>query len=349
MKPIIARSRELMRRGHADTLQRQWMLLRLLPRAPVRATSSELAQRLEREGFSIAKRSVERDLHALSLQFPIELDDRSKPFGWSWHRDAPTFSLPGMSPLQATVLLTANAHLHSLLPAHQLAELAPLMEQARRTLTSMTDPDSPTWADRVAVAPATQALLHPGTRSDVLVAVHEGVFKSQQLEIRYRTRAAADNRSYRVHPLGLVVRGQVTYLACRIGDYRDVRLLAVHRIEAAEVLDGAAVGPRGFRVQEMIPLVAAGFDRQKQIRLVLKMAEPAAEHLHETKLAADQIISPSDEAGWVRVSAIVEDTAQLRWWLLGFGSFVEVLSPKQIRREMASEVSAVAARYSCTS
>ena len=337
-----------MRRGHADTLQRQWMLLRLLPRAPTRVTAGELAQRLERAGFPIAKRSVERDLHALSLQFPIELDDRAKPYGWSWQRDAPTFSLPGMSPLQATVLLTANAHLHNLLPAHQLVELTPLMEQARRTLTSAVNSDSPTWPDRVAVAPATQALMHPVTKNDVLVAVHEAVFKSRQLEITYRARAAADSRSYRVHPLGLVVRGQVTYLACRIGDYRDVRALAVHRIEKAGLLDGAAVGPRGFRVQELIPLVAAGFDRQKSIRLKLKMTEAAAEHLHETMLAPDQIIATSDEPGWVRISATVEDTAQLRWWLLGFGSLVEVLLPKRVRREMADEFLAAAARYSST-
>lgn len=335
-----------MRRGHADTLQRQWMLLRLLPRAPARVTAGELAQRLEGAGFPIAKRSVERDLHALSLQFPIELDDRAKPYGWSWQRDAPTFSLPGMSPLQATVLLTANAHLHSLLPAHQLVELTPLMEQARRTLTSTIDSDLPAWPERVAVATATQALLHPVTRSDVLVTVHEAVFKSRQLEITYRTRAAPDSRSYRVHALGLVVRGQVSYLACRIGDYRDVRLLAIHRIEAADMLDGAAVGPRGFRVQEMTQLAAAGFDRHKNIKLILKMAEAAAEHLHETKLAADQVITPTDERGWVRISAIVEDTAQLRWWLLGFGSLVEVLSPKQVRLEVANEVSAAAARYS---
>jgi predicted DNA-binding transcriptional regulator YafY len=37
----------------------------------------------------------------------------------------------------------------------------------------------------------------------------------------------------------------------------------------------------------------------------------------------------------VRLQATVPDTAQLRWWLRGFGSEVEVLEPSAIREEFA--------------
>ena len=35
----------------------------------------------------------------------------------------------------------------------------------------------------------------------------------------------------------------------------------------------------------------------------------------------------------MRVKATLEDTAQLRWWVLGFSDQVEVLGPKGLRDE----------------
>src|SRR3546814_18382491 len=85
-----------MGRGATDTLARQWLTLSALPRAPARISAAQIAHNLEQEGHPISKRSVERDLQALSLLFPIEADERSKPSGWSWQRNAPPFNLPGI-------------------------------------------------------------------------------------------------------------------------------------------------------------------------------------------------------------------------------------------------------------
>ena len=38
-----------------------------------------------------------------------------------------------------------------------------------------------------------------------------------------------------------------------------------------------------------------------------------------------------------RLTATVDDTAQLRWWLLSFGSKVEMLEPTELREEMATQ------------
>lgn len=40
--------------------------------------------RLRDAGFSISKRTIERDLNELSLIFPLERNDKSIPFGWHW-------------------------------------------------------------------------------------------------------------------------------------------------------------------------------------------------------------------------------------------------------------------------
>jgi hypothetical protein len=39
-------------------------------------------------GFTVSKRTVERDLNELSLIFPLERNDKSIPFGWHWSASA---------------------------------------------------------------------------------------------------------------------------------------------------------------------------------------------------------------------------------------------------------------------
>ncbi|MBH3430430.1 WYL domain-containing protein [Pseudomonas alkylphenolica] len=66
------------------TLSRQWELLRQLPSRSPGITSAEMVARLQDAGFSISKRSIERDLNELSLIFPLERNDKSIPYGWHW-------------------------------------------------------------------------------------------------------------------------------------------------------------------------------------------------------------------------------------------------------------------------
>ena len=70
------------------TLSRQWALLRQLPSRSPGITSAELVWRLRDVGFSVSKRTVERDLNELSLIFPLERNDKSIPFGWHWSASA---------------------------------------------------------------------------------------------------------------------------------------------------------------------------------------------------------------------------------------------------------------------
>ncbi|MEO7199806.1 MAG: WYL domain-containing protein, partial [Dokdonella sp.] len=117
-----------------ESLSRQWLMLQWIPRYPRKTTARELVERLRAEDQVVTKRTVERDLAALSEIFPLLSDERSKPFGWSWQKHAPPFSLPGMSPLQAMVLSLAQTYLRPLLPAHLLEPLQPYFKQADNTL-----------------------------------------------------------------------------------------------------------------------------------------------------------------------------------------------------------------------
>lgn len=64
----------------------------------------------------------------------------------------------------------------------------------------------------------------------------------------------------------------------------------------------------------------------------------------ETPLTADQKIMDMDEE-YVILEAEVPNSMQFRWWLLGFGAFMEVLEPKDLREEMKETIKNMAGLY----
>lgn len=319
-----------------DTQLRQWAMLRHMPRHPRQITAGELGERLKSEGFEVSKRTVERDLLALSEVFPLLSDERSRPYGWSWSKDAESFSLPTMSPLQALTLELAHDHLATLLPASLLATLAPYFKCADGVLSSGDGVKKlAKWRKKVAIVPPNQPLIPPDYPEAIIEAVHSALLTEQQLEISYTPREQGETKTHPVHPLGIVQRGAVTYLVATFYHYTDIRLLAVHRIQSAHVLEKSAKLPKNFDLSKYIRQGAFGFEESGEIRLVVRLTTPAAGHLRETPLSLNQQIEP-DQPGWVRLQATVPDTAQLRWWLLGFGDQVEVLKPSTLRDEFVN-------------
>jgi len=329
-----------------QTLYRHWLLLQSLPKAPRALSASALTARLSEEGFRVSKRSVERDLQSLSTVFPLLCDDSSTPFLWSWSKDAPSFSLPGMSPLQALVLLTAQEHLRDLLPQGQLGQLAPLFEQARQTITQQhSRPGLGVWAQTVAVVPAVQPTLPPDTDPALLETLQDALLDQRVVEVGYRSRVAGERKQFNVHPIGFLQRARVMYLACTINDYTDVRLLAAHRIDAARLLDQPCRKHSPEEIQQARTLVEAGFSDRGRIAMTLRMHPFPAEALAESPLSRDQRISPCDGEGWVEINATVSDTDQLRWWLTSFGEKVEVVAPVELRTWVAERHRLACQRY----
>jgi predicted DNA-binding transcriptional regulator YafY len=80
------------------------------------------------------------------------------------------------------------------------------------------------------------------------------------------------------------------------------------------------------------------------MRLEAVFSYGAAFHLHDTPLSADQVIAELDDER-VLLRATVENTAELRWWLLGFGDLVEVIAPADLREEFRTRATAMAAKY----
>ena len=328
-----------------DTLARQWQLLRLLPRYPRRVEAKELQKRLVTEGYETTKRTIERDLASLSSVFPIALDDRERPYGWSWQKNAPILDVPGLTAPQALAFALVQRFLAPLLPVSTLDELKPYFKTAEQQLGALPKGRGiPSWANKIRVVHPAQSLIPPTIKPDVQRTVYEALLNNRQTRIAYHKRGAQGPVEYTAHPLGLVQRGPVTYLVCTLFQYTDVLLLALHRILSAITLDEPVTYPKDFDLDKYIASGALDFGNGENIRLEAIFSVGAAEHLHETALSADQVIDPLDDEH-VRITATVLNTPQLSWWLLALGDQVEVLKPARLRKEMTTTARAMARLY----
>jgi predicted DNA-binding transcriptional regulator YafY len=313
--------------SNQDTLFRHWHMLRLVPRYPNKVTVTELKNTLENQGFSITARTLQRDLQELSRIFPLIVDEREKPFGWSWQKNARSFDLPGLTVPEALTWAMAEQHLKHLLPVSIMEHLQPHFKAAHHRLNGEPQPqNSRAWLDKVRTVPPTQPLLPPQIDESVHRKISHALLHEKQVEVKYRKKGQEQLNTYRIHPLGLVQRGPVIYLYCRLFDYEDARLLALHRIEDATVLVDDAIFPNDFDMDDKTARGIWDFGSGESIKIQLRFTAEAGEHLYETPLSSDQTIEETTD-GELIVIATVADTPQLKWWILGFGNKVTVIQP----------------------
>lgn len=331
---------------HQQSLLRQWHMLRMVPRAPTRISSRELCDRLAELDFSVDLRTVQRDLKELAGVFPIALDDRNRPYGWSWLRDASSFDLPGMTLPEALTLTMVEQHLRHQLPPSAIEALGPHFRSAARTLSAIGNTGAArAWLDKVRSIPPQQPLLPPRMDEACQRTVYLALMQDRQLRLHYRKRDADAATVYpAVHPLAVVQRGGLIYLVCMFAEFDDVRTLALHRVQQAEVLYEPARRKPGFDIDAFIASGQFGIITGGPIRLRALFSKAAGEHLFETPLSADQSLALTPE-GQLQLEATVPHTRALLWWLLGFGDGVVVQEPAALRDELAGIATRMAAAY----
>lgn len=328
-----------------DTLLRQWQMLRMIPRYPQKITARDLYEKLQAEQFDVTKRTVERDLLSLSEMFPLVSDEREKPYGWSWSKDAPVFNLPGLNQTEALTLAMVEQHLNTLLPSSTLQQLQPYFSAAKQHLSNIPKSErARSWLNKVRTVPPSQPLLPPNIKPAVQQVVYEALLADRQLEIKYLKRGQDNAVEYRIHPIAAIQRGHITYLYCRFADYEDLRTLALHRIQAATMLDEKANVPTGFSIDDEISHGKFGFGSGADITLEAIFYNGAGDHLFETPIASEQTLTDLDD-GAVRLVATLPNTLQLSWWLLGLGDGVEVVKPKALRNQIATTIDKMQVRY----
>ena len=320
-------------RKATDTTLRHLALLRLIPVYPKMISVAELQKELRDKNaeFEINPRSLQRDLNKLSVVFPLSCETRGRAQYWFWLDKSDLIQIPEMNGNTAFAFKLASEYLHSLLPPSVLRLLVPYFKRAN-DIVQQTKLGR--WSAKTRIINRGPELIAPAVEGKVQEVVYEALLDDKQFKMHYKGKGETAAKRLVLNPLGLVVRGGIIYLIATALGYNDPRHYALHRMSRARLSNKRADVIPHFDLAHYIEekhefsYPVSG----KKIKLRALFSEDAAIHLTESKLSDDQKITDKKD-GRVLVEATVADTDELRWWLLGFGSYVEVVGPRGLREE----------------
>ncbi len=333
------------------TVQRRLFVLDAIQRLSGRSqrwvTGSEITTYLKKQGYSAKIHSIRRDLKALlETHLQLECNDNCRgdkepknglAYGYRWtSSDKPESG--GITLTEALSLVMVERYLSHTLPVLLIDALQDIFHQAHQTLELHKKSQMTHWPEKFCVIPSSQPLIPPELDHEILAVVHEALLFEKQLKVTYQVPNRKEAKTYRLHPLGIIQRGPVTYLAAMANDYENVFLYALHRMQMAVKLEQDCRIKIGFTLAEFAEQ-QGHFGSGNIIHFKAIICDHLASILEETRLSNGQAITADNNSGYREITADVADTWQLRWWILGEGDRIEVLEPETLRQEIAESFS----------
>jgi predicted DNA-binding transcriptional regulator YafY len=249
-----------------------------------------------------------------------------------------------MDPVTALTFKLAEKHITKMMPHGVINALKPYIKAADERLRLSSESTLSRWPNKVRVVSRNLAMIQPVVPDDVSDFVYSALLEERRFKADYRT-VSGKKKSYEVNPLGMAFVDGLTYLIASLNDHENPILMLLHRILKVESLDKPATVPIDFDLDVYIAKELT-FPVGGKINLVLHFFNKAdVQRLEEAPLSVNQHITPVEDDIFA-LTATVEDTLQLHWWLRGYGTRVEVISPESLRTEFIEMALELAEQYS---
>lgn len=322
-------------------IARQWELLKLLPSNAPGKSAAELKLALDFAGYDVTKRTVERDLQALSVEFSITHGE-SVPFEWHWlSRDA--FRMLSLSTSDALSLNLLQRFLKPLLPAATTRLLDAAFDLAEQKLAAIAQSNAlGRWAQKVAAVDASLPVIPPSIHPEALQTVQEALLADEQVEVQYENTQSKQTIQT-LHPLALVQCGSITYLIATAFKSPKIRLYAMHRVTAAKRRYEAASKPANFSLQAFIEAGGMQLGDGPMIHLKAWVSPELGRQLADTRLTENQLLQEVPD-GFI-FTAVLPDSWRLSCRILSKTGSIEVLFPEELRQKIGQRIRTAAARY----
>ncbi|WP_130537878.1 helix-turn-helix transcriptional regulator [Thiomicrorhabdus indica] len=317
---------------------RKLQTLSLLPSYPSRVSTAALLTALKAQGFTVEIRQLQRDLNSLAQLFEIETDGNKDIPGWYWKSDAKKLELPQMALPTALSFELSKKYLSQLFPEGVLHHLAPYFAHAQELLEN-SGSSLANWSNKVATVSRNQPLIPPEVDQSILNAAYLALLSETRIDAFYRPVLKKES-AYQLDPKGIVIVDQIIYLVAENIESKTVQQFALHRFSGIKNTEQNIDQNDDFDLTAYLEQgnLLYPYHSPKEIKLKLQVSERAAFYLNEMRLSTDQIITPSENDDEYLVTATVQNTEQLRWWLQSYSFYIEVIEPESLREEFAEAV-----------
>jgi predicted DNA-binding transcriptional regulator YafY len=310
-----------------------------------------IRRRLVEKG-ALTRREIEEDLEISHSTFKRDIDymrDRlNVPIIWSADQqayildpDADVAELPGVwfSPGEIYALLEIEHLLEQLEPGLLSRQLGPVRERLSGLLEG-SEKGHREIRRRIKVLPM-------GTRPvnrEVFETLSFALLDRHQLRIRHLRRQTGEESDRIVSPQRLVHYRYNWYLDAWCHTRQDIRIFAVDAIKSAQALEEPAREVEDNRLDEVLRAGYGIFAGESVERAVLKFSASRARWV-ANELWHSRQVGRMEADGTYVLEVPFSQEPELVMDILKYGSEVEVIGPASLRRRVAKELAAGAARY----
>jgi hypothetical protein len=314
------------------TQHRRMIILQNIPRYPKKITTRELLDRVGEQGIASNMRAIQRDLEFMSGTglFAIGADTSSKPTGWYWLKDSAEPNTKVMDINTAIAFELMRLSVGELLPGTTRRHIEPYFLLATELLKGQSN-----WHKKFAYSKRPVSLLpdiNDHDRELLFEAIDTGMCISASIGHLTENQITFKFAEV-IHPLGLIVNEQRTYLVFTLFKGKKIFSAPLHRIRDVTILQQTISPPKNFDLEYYVNSDPLNRCYQRSIVLVMEVINAVANYLYENPLGAHQHITTLEQNRY-RVSVIVDDTNQLRTTLRSFGRGVDIISPEKIRFQL---------------
>lgn len=296
-----------------QALRRQWHLLLLLPPHRNGMTSREVNQALRQHGFTVDKRTTERDLRLLEELAFVQTNGQNPCL---WRRPLQQRLQLAMTTAEALGLSLLEQQLKPLLPTSLLQVLEGQFTQARKLLEDDKRFNRhAALMNKVRIIPPCFLLQPPKIVPTTLETVQQAVAEEIPLHLDYQGLQDDQPKRHRIMPLGLLQEAQVTYLIGRDPGTKQNKLFTLHRMNNAELLHGEDMEDTSdFDIDAYLATGHGQFYTKEPLQLQAIVSSHLARILGETPLSESMQLNRDDAGRWI-LQDMLPDTALLRRWI----------------------------------
>ena len=290
--------------------------------------------------YEVSSKTILRDIEYLKYQMdaPIEYDPLKKGYYFT----EPEWDLPALSLSEGDAFAICIAE-----KALEQYKGTPLYPKLKAVFDRISDslPDGaislhPSWVnERISFMP------YPPRRIDqkIWTTLAKAVAANCTVAITHKT-PLKPHATRRVDPYHLVNYHGEWYLIGLCHKENQVRNFAVSRISVAETLRGKFTVPDEASLAAMFKNQFGIMHGDKTYAVSVQFSAKAAPYATERTWHAQQEVKPQKD-GSVIISFEVNHLAEVRSWVLSWGSAAKALSPPELVDSIRTELAQLAASY----
>lgn len=328
--------------GRNSQVARIYCLLNILENSRESHTVSELHERVNELGHEVGKRTLYRDLEALSQAgFPLFPEGKGDVQKWKLQRNTSINQYFVLTARELFALYLARGMLTPLSHTPFYEDLNSIFNKLESRLGAKQAEHLNALESEMKFEPGPQWGL--GLNPDILETVRAACAEGQLIKTTYYS---ANSKKETVRELGphflYYAKGGLYLVAEDMTDQR-VKVFALPRFKTAEMLDQPYENP--IKTPEELFDGAMGAYASGSIQEVVLEFEPTvAEYVRERRWHPSQRVV-SLEGGKIRVHLEVADTPELHSWILGFGPEARIVAPIAVAEKVAVKAMETAEIY----